>query len=216
MRIRLTSLALVMVLLLLTPMSIANAADPSNGISVPISGTFSDQLGGVGRFSGTLRITHFAVVNDAVHAVGAISGTLTDSQGNVTKTGFQTVSLPITLASGPAGPTAGMSQPKTERAVAFSKASFSSSERTPLVAAAGMAPAPQLSCQILRLSIGAIDLNLLGLVVHLNPVLLIITAVPGPGNLLGNLLCAIANLLNGSGPLAQLIALLNQLLGLLG
>ena len=79
-----------------------------------------------------------------------------------------------------------------------------------------MAPAAQLSCQILRLSIGAIDLNLLGLTVHLNPVLLIINAVPGPGNLLGNLLCAIVNLLNGGGPLGPIAALLNQLLALLG
>jgi len=44
---------------------------------------------------------------------------------------------------------------------------------------------------------GPLDLNLLGLTVHLNEVVLDITAVPGAGNLLGNLLCAVANLLNG-------------------
>jgi hypothetical protein len=71
-------------------------------------------------------------------------------------------------------------------------------------------------CPILRLSIGAIDLNVLGLTVHLNPILLVINAVPGPGNLLGNLLCAIAGLLDGGGPLAQIVNLLNQLLALLG
>jgi len=37
-----------------------------------------------------------------------------------------------------------------------------------------------------------------------------ITAVPGAGNLLGNLLCDVANLLNGSGLLpAQVTGLLN-------
>ncbi|HEY8186716.1 MAG TPA: hypothetical protein VIF64_11630 [Pyrinomonadaceae bacterium] len=51
---------------------------------------------------------------------------------------------------------------------------------------------------------------------HLNPVLLIISAVPGAGNLLGNLLCAIVNLLNGGGPLTSIVALRNQLLALLG
>ena len=48
-------------------------------------------------------------------------------------------------------------------------------------------------------SLGPLDLNLLGLVVHLNTVHLNITAVPGPGNLLGNLLCAVAGLLDNTG-----------------
>jgi len=52
------------------------------------------------------------------------------------------------------------------------------------------------TCSILKLDIGAIHLNLLGLVVDLSPVHLSITAQQGPGNLLGNLLCAVANLLN--------------------
>jgi hypothetical protein len=42
-----------------------------------------------------------------------------------------------------------------------------------------------------------LDLNILGLRVQLNQVVLDITAIPGPGNLLGNLLCAIAGLLDG-------------------
>lgn len=68
------------------------------------------------------------------------------------------------------------------------------------------------SCPILNLTLGPLDLNLLGLVVHLNQVVLNITAVPGAGNLLGNLLCDVANLLNGGGAVATL---LNNLVGLL-
>jgi hypothetical protein len=211
MKTKITSLALIIVLLSLAPLSVTNAKDNSGGVSVPVSGTFTDSSGGTGRFSGTFNLMRFAVVDNAIHAVGTLSGTATDSQGNIVASGLQTVSLPITAANGPAGPTAGTSQPQRERAVTYTKASFdrSATNTTP------SAPVPQASCQILRLSIGAIDLNLLGLTVHLDPVLLIITAVPGPGNLLGNLLCAIANLLNGSGPLAQIVALLNQLLALL-
>ena len=52
------------------------------------------------------------------------------------------------------------------------------------------------SCDILRLRLGPLDLNLLGLVVHLDRIVLDITAEAGPGNLLGNLLCAIAGLLD--------------------
>lgn len=61
------------------------------------------------------------------------------------------------------------------------------------------------SCQILTLTLAPLDLNLLGLVVHLNQVFLTITAVSGAGNLLGNLLCDVANLLNPGGPLSNLL-----------
>jgi hypothetical protein len=73
-----------------------------------------------------------------------------------------------------------------------------------------------IGCEVLDLVLGPLDLNLLGLTVHLDRVHLNITAVPGAGNLLGNLICAIAGLLNGGGPLTQIVALLNQILALLG
>jgi hypothetical protein len=72
------------------------------------------------------------------------------------------------------------------------------------------------SCQILDLTIGPINLDLLGLVVQTNTIHLNITAQQGPGNLLGNLLCAVANLLNGNTSptaLQQVANLLNQIIG---
>src|SRR5688572_3371592 len=48
------------------------------------------------------------------------------------------------------------------------------------------------TCQILDLTLGPLHLDLLGLVIDLNQVHLEITAEQGPGNLLGNLLCAVA------------------------
>ncbi len=72
------------------------------------------------------------------------------------------------------------------------------------------------SCDILRLRLGPLDLNLLGLVVHLERIVLDITAEAGPGNLLGNLLCAIAGLLDrGLNLNAVLRDLLNTVLGVL-
>jgi|SRR5690242_15535988 hypothetical protein len=68
------------------------------------------------------------------------------------------------------------------------------------------------SCPILHLVIGPISLDLLGLQITTNQIVLDITAQSGPGNLLGNLLCSVANLLNSPGPLANL---LNQILGIL-
>ena len=52
------------------------------------------------------------------------------------------------------------------------------------------------TCQVLNLLLGPLDLNLLGRRVQLNQVDLDITAVEGPGNLLGNLLCGVASLLD--------------------
>ena len=68
------------------------------------------------------------------------------------------------------------------------------------------------TCSILHLELGPLDLDLLGLVVHLNKVVLDITAVPGPGNLLGNLLCAIAGLLDSQAALDIVADALNSLL----
>ena len=46
-------------------------------------------------------------------------------------------------------------------------------------------------CNVLNLTLGPLDLNLLGLRVQLNQVVLNITAIPG-GGLLGDLLCGLA------------------------
>ena len=82
--------------------------------------------------------------------------------------------------------------------------------------AARTASAARATCNVLNLVLGPLDLNLLGLKVHLDKVVLHIVAVSGAGQLLGNLLCAVANLLNNGGTLSQLLtrlnAILNQLL----
>jgi hypothetical protein len=55
------------------------------------------------------------------------------------------------------------------------------------------------ACDILTLALGPLDLDLLGLRVALDEVNLLIEAIPGAGNLLGNLLCGVAGLLDGIG-----------------
>ena len=77
------------------------------------------------------------------------------------------------------------------------------------------------TCNILTLDLGPLHLNLLGLVVDLNEVILTITGETGAGNLLGNLLCAIAGLLDPvsglplGNALNQIISLLNRILAAL-
>ncbi len=73
------------------------------------------------------------------------------------------------------------------------------------------------SCQILSLTLGPLNLAILGLVVDLNQVVLNVTAQPGPGNLLGNLLCAVTHLLDNTGGLGNAITnLLSIINGILG
>jgi hypothetical protein len=73
----------------------------------------------------------------------------------------------------------------------------------------------QAECQILFLELGPIFLDLLGLQVSLDQIVLDITAVAGPGNLLGNLLCAVAGLLDPPGPLANIGSILQSLLNVI-
>ncbi|MFC4783938.1 hypothetical protein ACT8ZV_05655 [Nocardioides sp. MAHUQ-72] len=71
------------------------------------------------------------------------------------------------------------------------------------------------SCDVLNLVLGPLDLDLLGLQVHLDKVVLKIVAASGAGNLLGNLLCAVAGLLDQNGLLTQVSQILNSILAIL-
>ena len=81
----------------------------------------------------------------------------------------------------------------------------------------GLAQASQAQlCQVLDLTLGPLDLSLLGLIVHLDPVHLDIDADPA-GGLLGQLLCGLAG---GVPPapapgVGQIVAVLNAILALL-
>lgn len=70
----------------------------------------------------------------------------------------------------------------------------------------------QRTCDILHLVLAPLDLDLLGLKVHLDRVVLNIVAQSGAGQLLGNLLCAVAGLLDNGGTLSQLLTKLGQIL----
>jgi hypothetical protein len=142
---------------------------------------------GTGSVTGTLTIDRFARQDSGVVAIGTFAGTITDAAG-VPTTGTQAVTLPVVLPN--------------ETLTAASQATTQ---------AAALA-----SCPILHLELGPLDLDLLGLKVHLDKVVLDITADQGPGNLLGNLLCAIAGLLDpGPNPIGAIVGLLNQILAIL-
>jgi hypothetical protein len=170
----------------------APAAAPGK-ITSTVTGTFTN-ADGQGTFAGTFTPRKFSVANGVLEATGLLKGTMTDANGTKLGTVSQTVTMPVNTGATTSGAT-----------TSGAKANATSQQAA-------------LACNVLDLVLGPLNLNLLGLVVTLNQVHLNITAVPGAGNLLGNLLCAVAGLLNGgglSGVLGQIASLLNQILALL-
>jgi hypothetical protein len=80
--------------------------------------------------------------------------------------------------------------------------------------AAQIPPTPN-ACQILNLTLQPIDLNLLGLRLRTSRIDLRLEGVPGPGNLLGNLLCGITGILDPQAATPASPSLLTQVLNAL-
>jgi hypothetical protein len=139
-------------------------------------------LTGTKGFKGTFTIDRFVKSGNKILAVGTVKGKLRKN-GKTKSVRKSGVRMPASAVG--AGPSTG--------------------------AAASQVPDIPNACQVLNLVLGPINLNLLGLVVRTNQINVRIDAVPGAGNLLGNLLCAVTNLLNPTGALGQLTGALNQL-----
>jgi hypothetical protein len=141
-----------------------------------------------GSFVGKVTITEFSYDEvDGLLVSGVVKGEATTADGIVTDVKQSFSNVEATLASG-----------QTSAAARFS--SFAQL---------------QAECQILFLDIGPIFLDLLGLQLDLSQITLDLTAVSGAGNLVGNLLCAVAGLLDPGSGLLTLIQNLTQLLDLL-
>jgi len=80
----------------------------------------------------------------------------------------------------------------------------------------GLALAPTAVCPVLDLNLQPLNLDLLGLVVDLSAINLDITAVTGPGKLLGNLVCSLAGAADMGGLVGIVSDIFNQLLPALG
>jgi hypothetical protein len=175
------------------PVAAKQKTDPS--VALPFSAPAT--VNGIPAVvTGAFNITRFDASNGQLLAIGTIIATVPDGAG---------VRSIMTQASIPVDTTASGSPAAAASAI---------------VAPAAVVQAAAASCGILHLELGPLDLDLLGLVVHLDRVVLDISAAPGAGNLLGNLLCAVAGLLDGTGlPVAgllnQIADLLNQVLAAL-
>lgn len=152
--------------------------------AVPVTGTFTDS-DGAGTFSGTLRIQRFARVGHSVVAMGVLSGTLTSALGTTRSVVDQPATLPV-------------------RKVSVSESVAPGSSGAPITTQQA-----QQNCRILRLEFGGITVNILGIDVHLDPIVLNIDL----GGILGGILCGILGALGGTPVQAQ-ASVLNKALGL--
>jgi hypothetical protein len=150
---------------LILAMAIPAASYAASGITSAVQGTATNGS----SFVGSLTVTGFNIVNNAIVATGNLVGSVYKG-GNLIGTVNQTVQIPVGSLNG--------------------------------------------TCTVLTLTLGPLDLNLLGLQVHLNQVVLTITANPAEG-ILGQLLCSLAGGLNLGGTLQQIVGLLNQILAAL-
>jgi hypothetical protein len=145
-------------------------------------------------FTGKYHVTKFVTRNGHLKALGHLAGTLTKKSG-ATKAVSERVRMPVNM-----------------------RATRAANTTSALPTTSSTAGTSAASCNVLHLVLGPLDLDLLGLVVHLDKVVLDITAVPGAGALLGNLLCAVVGLLDGTGigGLSGILTnLLNAILGIL-
>jgi hypothetical protein len=157
----------------------------TNRLEVPITGVAQN----VGTFAGTFSISKFAIQDNVLVAIGQLTGTVTSTTGGGVRTIVTNIAMPVANAPSAAAAEAGASCDTAAQIIG--------------------------SCDILNLVLGPLHLDLLGLVIDLNQVVLEITGTTGAGDLLGNLLCAITGLLDAGSIGQQLVNLLNQLLGIL-
>lgn len=187
-----------------------------------VLGACSDRPTGPASDDAELRSTH---TNSFGPLVLPATGTLADGGSFVGEVEIRRIELDEAtgnfiihgMLQGKATPIGGKA---TQVKQVFSTVStIGGASATAAAAQAAVTQQAELVCEVLALDLGPLHLDLLGLVVDLAPVILDITAVPGPGNLLGNLLCAIVGILDFPGLLAvvsQILDAVNQILGGLG
>ena len=148
--------------------------------------------------SQTANVT--GTINQTIDGVGTFVGSFTPSNFSV-----QNGQLTVTgLVQGTLTDLAGVATPVSQTVTTTAAAAPTTNAAT---ATGG-------GCDVVNLVLGPLHLDVLGLNVDLNQVVLDIVAQSGAGKLVGNLLCAVTGLLDGGNGPSGLANLLNRLLGL--
>jgi hypothetical protein len=190
-RLRLPLLVLMTIAFVLPPTTGTAGEPPGKALVLPIAG-----VAGAGvTFNGTVAVQRFVLRDGQVFAIGAVSGTLSGPAGPIGTSIDFPVAFPVHVGPG-----------LTARA---ERGRIHPASRSVPDAGARVILAQATTCGVLHLDLGAINLNLLGVVVTTTPVTIDINGdTAGP---LGNLVCTILSTLNN---VVGLVGLLNSLLSL--
>jgi hypothetical protein len=169
----------------------------SSAVTVPAAGTFAEG----GQFTGNITINRFEQRGNQIVAIGAVTGVLSRGGQTLGSVLAAEVTWPVVarvggqvLASGPA-----------RKGAQITPVSYAAEARPP--AATLIA---QDGCQIVNLALGPHTIDVLGIVLTLDPVAINLTGAAGTA--LGDLVCAVVDLI---GNVAGLVNVLNGILGLL-
>jgi hypothetical protein len=189
-RLRRPLLAL-MTLSIVLAAAAATAEQPKKALVLPLAGMGT---GGV-TFNGTVAVQRFVVRDGHVFAIGAVSGNLSGPAGPIGTSIYLPVAFPVRVGNGLTA--------RAERGVIHP-----ASLRGPDYGVRVMLAQAE-TCGVLHLDLGAVNLNLLGVMVTTTPVTIDINGdTAGP---LGNLVCEILATVNN---VVGLVSLLNSLLSL--
>jgi hypothetical protein len=195
-QVRLSVLALLTIGVAAPP-TIAVADQAPKALVLPITGAAA---GGF-RFTGTVAVQRFVQINGEVFATGTVSGTVSGPTGTIGTSVLMPVAFPVHVG---AGVTARVERERIH------PAAFLSPDR-----GARVILAQATTCGVLHLDLGAVNLNLLGVVVTTTPVTIDING--DTGGALGNLVCtALATVNNVVGLVNVLNSVLSLVTGLVG
>lgn len=179
--------------------------------NVPVTGALLNGVAPAGSFAGSFTAKRFDIDPETrvLSLTGVLNGTATLLDGSVVQVVDQAFSTTAALRGASArGAAASALRP-------VSSAACDAGRNTPTTRVVFFTRVQLASCDVLFLDLGPLNLDLLGLTVDLAEVILDVNAVTGPGNLLGNLLCALLGLLDVTALLTaitQLLELINNIL----
>jgi len=167
-------------------------------VTLPANGSFERG----GQFTGTVTINRFEQRGNNIVAIGVVTGVLTRGGRTLGSAVAAQVTWPVAVkAGGQLLASSSVRQSGMPMPISFSPRNESSIR--PLLVQAE-------ACQVVDVALGPINLDVLGLQIALSPVTLNLSGVVGTP--LGDLVCAVSDLL---GNVAGLVNLLNSILGLL-
>jgi len=189
-----TWIALLLLLAVVVPASAQPA--PQSAATLRATGTFASN----GSFAGTITINRFEQRGNQIVAVGIVQGTLSRANRTIGTAVAAEVSWPVKVAvSG--GLLADVTSAGGPRMV-------NTAWRSGAPSVLRVARVEAQGCTPLQVSLGAINVDLLGAQIALDPVGLTLNGAAGTP--LGDLVCAASDLL---GNVAGVVNLLNSLLG---